>query len=105
MLLNNFDVICICETWLTTDVNDSEIFIANNSIFRSDRVFKLGATSHGGTMICVSNKISCEEILMEFDNNGSNTACSMKLGMLNVCLICVYLPPADSNYTPIQLMI
>ena len=76
MLLNNFDVICICETWLTTDVNDSKLFLANYTIFRSDRVSKLGATSHGGTMICVINNISCEEILTDFDNNGSITACS-----------------------------
>ena len=63
MLLNNFDVICICETWLTTDVNDSELFLANYTIFRSDRVSKLGATSHGGTMICVkdsTNWLQCE---------------------------------------------
>ena len=98
MLLINFDVICICETWLTTDVNDSELFLAIYTIFRSDRVSKLGATSHGGTMICVINNIYCEEILTDFDNNGSITAWSMKLGMLNVCLICVYMPPADSNY-------
>ena len=39
MLLNTFDVICISETWLTTDVNDSELFLANYTIFRSDRVY------------------------------------------------------------------
>ena len=98
MLLNNFDVICICETWLSTDVNDSELFLANYTIFRSDRVSKLGATSHDGTMISVMNNNSCEEFLTDCDNNGSITACSMKFGMLNVCLICVYMPPADSNY-------
>ena len=40
--VHNPDIICICETWLTPDILDPEIFLPNYSLFRKDCFLKMG---------------------------------------------------------------
>ena len=41
------DFLCICETHLTTLVDDAELFIAGYRFFRNDRDFRPGKDSQG----------------------------------------------------------
>ena len=51
ILLNKPDIVCLSETWLTTEILETELFLNEYNCFRSDRKAKIGQTSHGGTMI------------------------------------------------------
>lgn len=65
-LINETDchIVIGTETWLTPDVNNSELLLPNFHIFRKDRSPRAdGVTARGGgVMIAVSNFLSCEEI-------------------------------------------
>ena len=99
MLLYNFGILCLCETWLTTEISDAELFLQNYTLYRSNRSAKEGSTSHGGTMVAIKSSISSEEIQTDYDNIGSIAACQVSLGNLSLCIVCVYSPPHDSKYT------
>ena len=52
------DIICIVETWLSSDVLDNELAISNYQIFRHDRNF------HGGGVMmyvhsCLTSSFAC----------------------------------------------
>ena len=99
MLLYNFDILCLCETWLTTEISDAELFLQNYTLYRSNRSAKEGFTSHGGTMVAIKSSISSDEIQTDYDKNGSKAACQVSLGNLSLCIVCIYSPPHDSKYT------
>ena len=45
-VVNNYDIICIVESWLSNDIENSELLIPGFTIFRRDR------NRHGGGIIC-----------------------------------------------------
>ena len=99
MLLYNFDILCLCETWLTTEVPDGELYLQSYTLYRSNRSAKEGSTSHGGTMIAVKNSISSDELETDFETDGSIAACKVCIGNLSIAIVCVYSPPVESKYT------
>ena len=57
------DVVCLVETWLSTDIFVSELFIPNYTIVRHDR------NRHGGGVaLYVSNSVLCKTILCGPEN-------------------------------------
>ena len=53
-LVNNYDIVCIVESWLSQDISDSELAITGYTIFRRDR------NRHGGGIIIfVKDTLSC----------------------------------------------
>ena len=57
-LANNFDIVCVVESWLSPQVSNSEIFIPGFKIFRKDR------NRHGGDiLIFVKYNLACTSIL------------------------------------------
>lgn len=48
---NDSDLICVTETWLNKDVNDSELNPDNYQIFRRDRDYLSESTTRGGVCI------------------------------------------------------
>ena len=61
--VNEADIICITETWLTPDIPDSALSYLNFVLFRNDRTVSIG----GGVCILVSENIFCKR-LIEFEN-------------------------------------
>ena len=52
MYSNSFDIICVCETWLSDFVYDHEVLPTNYVIYRKDR-----PSRGGGVLIAVSNSL------------------------------------------------
>ena len=53
-LVNNYDIVCIVELWLSKDISHSELAITGYTIFRRDR------NRHGGSIIIfVKDTLSC----------------------------------------------
>ena len=52
---NEYDVICVTESWLTEAIKDSEILDRGYNIFRCDRSGRLG----GGVLIAMRESIAC----------------------------------------------
>ena len=57
---NNIDILTLSETWLHEDIDDSEVYIPEYFIIRTDRP---GHNSHGGTAMYVSQRVSFHRIL------------------------------------------
>ena len=63
-LYNNVGMICITETWLTSNIPDSSVSIPGFNLFRKDRV----ATFGGGVCVYLDQRIPCK-ILHSCDDN------------------------------------
>ena len=61
--VNEADIICITETWLTPDIPDSALPYSNFVLFRNDRKVSV----EGGVCILVNKNIFCKS-LTEFEN-------------------------------------
>lgn len=62
-LANNFDIICVVESWLSPDISDAEIFIPG---FRRDR------NRHGGgILIFVKDILVCTAVPFQYANPSS----------------------------------
>jgi len=58
-----YDVIILVETWLSGDVSDAELGLANYSLFRFDRNPNTSVhTRGGGVLIAVKSSLFCREI-------------------------------------------
>ena len=59
----SFDLICLSETWLDNNVNNSEFTTQNYIIFRKDRNFvETKCSRGGGVLIAVRNNFSVQPI-------------------------------------------
>ena len=60
---SNFDLIALSETWLDSDISDSEIVNSGYVIFRKDRNFDGTRTSRGGgVLLAVSVTCACSQL-------------------------------------------
>ena len=84
-------MIVITESWLTPDVQDSELTIPGWTLHRSDR----GAQrSHGGCAVYARNDLTSEVVMTH-----SNAVCEsigIKIKTLETLLLCTYRPPDAS---------
>ena len=79
IILKNFDIICLSETWLKNEIRNSEVFLGNYKCFLSNRRSSLQSTSHGGILIGVKSGVRSEPVNFSFNNNGAAVACYIKL--------------------------
>ena len=87
------DIICICETWLTNDIQNSEISLPGYSLFRKDRLHKIG----GGAAIYAKSNLSSSLIKL----SSSLEFILISIFHLDVKLFigCFYRPPSSPNDT------
>ena len=83
------DVICLTETWLSSDIENNILHIDDFSLIRSDREGRRG----GGTAIYVRDKftfreVSCNQTLFA-EGNGT----FVDLQSVNMSILCLYIPP------------
>ena len=58
---NDYDIIVLTETWLSSDIYDAELFSANYVVFRYDRALSRG----GGVLIAVKSIFICKTINLD----------------------------------------
>jgi len=63
---NNIDVLCLNETWLTSNIDDSEIMIDGYSIFRLDRC---NGKTRGGVMCYVKSNLCTKQNVDIYDSD------------------------------------
>ena len=99
LLTANFEIVCFCETWLTDTITDSELFLTQYSVYRSDRVMRTQeVSSHGGVLIGVNNAIHSWKLQLPALFTGSASACICLINSLRVLIVCCYFPPSSSKY-------
>ena len=47
---SNYDIICLCETWLNENIASSELMLNEYSFFRSERQSAKDQNLHGGVL-------------------------------------------------------
>ena len=93
---SDYNVLCLCETWLNDNIHDSELFLNDYNIYRSDRATIGDSNEHGGTLIAVKNTLISEKINSTLPN--SWVACKITLNDTQVFLYAFYNPPISSSY-------
>jgi len=94
-LSDDYDIICLTETWLNDDFSDQDILDDRYTIFRKDRNYDESNTSRGGgVMIAIKRSFhakqvsllqySCEAIWIKF----------LVSDHINIYVCCVYFPPS-----------
>lgn len=100
VLNNNFDIICLTETWLNSSISSSELFDGRYMVFRRDRESSSSVKREGGGVLIAINKhfnilhkrswqTDAEDLWISFSlTENSNT--KFNLGL-------IYLPPDISQ--------
>ena len=90
----NYDVVCVCETWLNNSILSSEILPNYGSVFRCDRVGRIG----GGVLVAVKTGIQVTRRHdLEPENSEIVVIEMLKSNSKPVVLYTFYRPP---NSTP-----
>ena len=88
------------ETWLTADKSDSELFLQNYQLYRSERNANLNS-KHGCVMVGVRNNITSFPIDVKNLNDKLTSAFAGSLITVNdekVLVLCLYNNPSNSKY-------
>ena len=82
---SDYDIICLCETWLNENLASSELMLNQYSIYRpEDQIL------HGGVLMAVKQTLS---------SNGSEiNTCSIQIKDKRIIVCCFYNPPSSSKY-------
>lgn len=96
ILEENYDVICITETWLTANFKSEEYFPSSYAVFRRDRHLQLDTYNvGGGILIAVSNKFSAIPMTL---SNCDSEVIAVRIRFHSYSLIiCVTYIPCHSN--------
>lgn len=102
ILNNEYDIICLCETWLDDSIFSAEFFDSRYTVYRRDRSssFKLRFGKHhgGGVLIAISNTLLSEH-RADLQTSVEDLWLRIKLKNTYLHLCVVYLP----SYLPIEL--
>ena len=96
-------VLCTTETWLTSDIPNSALFLSSFHIYRSDSPIDVShKTKYGGVLIAVHSSVYHE--ILETDIRNPNH-CVRKLlsSTLSILVCCIYNAPAPSIYQVEQI--
>ena len=92
---SDYDMLCVTETWLTSDVPNTALFLKEYAIYRSDRTSSSMITIHGGVLVAVK---SIPHEVIPTDQSDEIIAVMVKTEQpLLVC--CLYNPP---HYSPFR---
>ena len=94
ILSNDYDIICLSETWLTENIPDNALFLPAHIITRCDRPTNSTKPKHGGVFIAVKQSLAFTKLEIH------TTDC---VGLLlntptPLILCCIYSAPNESKY-------
>lgn len=99
LVVNNYDIICLTETWLTDGIFDAELFDSRYTIFRKDRDYaRRGDTLGGGVLIAVRNCFLIQSSNIMPIENAAADVISISLSLNKsyksklIHIYCVYFP-------------
>ena len=98
---HSYDIFCVSESWLTSDMKNSELFLPNFTIFRADRLTRNGNSAHEGVLFGIGNSYHFEQVYITSTKDllSSSYVCvSVSLRDCKLLVCCVYNPPKDSPY-------
>ena len=91
----SYDVVCIVETWLDSEISDAELYISGYRVFRHDR------NRHGGgVLVYVKNQFVQDASVVElslFDDNLEFLPISFTFCNHRFCIATFYRPPGSSS--------
>ena len=94
---SDYDIICLCETWLKEDVTTASIFLQNYNVYRNDRTTtETRKLRHRRVLIAVKNHIAHE--LLTKSLKSDYLVIKIKLHGRTFILCCIYNAPAPSSY-------
>lgn len=93
---NNYDIICLTETWLSDGVMSSEMFNSNYHVHRHDRT-----THAGGSLIAIKTSLRSVRLPELESDVVEDVWVKIRLDKTWLYLCCVYLPPHNSVTTPL----
>ena len=81
-MLNDYDIICACKTWLNDNILSSEPLLDNYTIYRSDKKQDVENNTHGGAMIAIKNSLASEQ--HNTDQPDCSFTCRLEINKLSI---------------------
>ena len=95
---SEYNIICLCETWLTKNVTTASLFLENYQVYRNDRETSDNRkTKHGGVLIAIKNEISHDLHSIE-SLKSDYLITEIHSNERSIILSCVYKAPTPSTY-------
>ena len=93
---SDYDIICLCETWLREDVTTASIFLNNYNVYKNDSTTTQTRKSrHKGVLIAVQNQVAndlltimCLHMMLEIRLSGKENQITRKNSHLMLHLQC-----------------
>ena len=95
VLTSNYNVICLCETWLIESINSKELLLNDYDIYRKDIELVGDENFHGGSVLAVKNTLIFEQMRTFTD---SCVACRKKTKYVALSYLDNIQPPTGSAY-------
>ena len=92
------NILCLSETWLTSDFNDDECQFPQFCLYRSERPAHNGVCNHGGVLIGIASCLLHSPLRLNVNDNMDVIACRVTLTSFSSLLVCIYNLPANSSY-------
>ena len=92
----------ITETWLYSNILDTELFLPSFTTYRSERDPSHGKSKHGGVLIGVRSDLISEQIFLDGIPASMLVACIVTIGEHRFLIVCLNNPPNDSPYCMAQ---
>ena len=96
VMLNDYNIICTCETWLTDNISSFELLLDKYIKYRSDRKQHVENNTHGGAMIAIKNSLSTEHLNTE--HLVCSLTCRLAINEFSFFISVFYNPPKISRY-------
>ena len=91
--VENIFAICMCETWLNTNIDSKEVAIKNFKLFRSDRKSRI----RGGSAIYLNQRFAVDNnSIMSFSNSYCEVI-ALHVKQENIALITIYRPGQSTH--------
>ena len=90
VMLNDYNLVCACETRLNDNILSSELLLDNYNIYRSDRKQDAENNTHGREMIAIKNSLASEQLFT--DQPDCSLTCRLEIIKLSFLFLCSTTP-------------
>ena len=99
----NTFALCLCETWLNSDIESVEVSIKNFELHRTDRKCR----SRGGVAIYVNNQFIVDHTSILSHSNRYCEVLALHVKAENIAIVTVYRPPSAqlSHFTEVMQLL
>jgi hypothetical protein len=98
LLLNNYDIISLSETWLTNDFNNCELFDSRYLVWRRNREYDTTGQSKGGGVLLAVNKNLVVSSRPNWNSSAEDMWVTISLGKNKYHICVIYLCNQEMGY-------